>query len=219
MKTMTTAAFLAGITFTVSSFAQNPEASSKEMNSQHEAFKAYVNDALEAHKGKAPKELKGDHEAMKAYVGKALDAQRLADKKFLASLEGTTLKQTVENFIIGAGSTAYGSLFRLKAPLEKFECFKDFPDSDRDVDVTALQSCITSFYASISPNGYSWAYTDYDHLLNNDCTGNHWWNGENGTCTNDNWRHACVIVANAIYAHNWVINCEESGPTIDVQRK
>lgn len=97
MKTMTTALFLVGAVLTAPSFAEEANTSLKQMDSQissemsaavsknetvnpqHEEFKSYVVDALDAHKKKAPAEMKAHHEEMKAYVGKALDNKRQAD--------------------------------------------------------------------------------------------------------------------------------------------
>ncbi len=217
MRTKTIFTLLAAVSWTIPSFAHEMEMPSKEVDafqndkddSKHDALKEFVNDAIDEHNKEAPAEMKDHQDEMKAYVGRALDAQRLADKRFSASLDGSTLKDNVENLIIGAGAIEYLTLEKLKGPLEDFQCFKDFPSSSDDV--STLQSCITSFFADQSPTGYKWAQDDYSRLLNNDCTGNHWWNGEDGTCNNDNWRHACVIVGNAIQAPGWIVNCKAAG--------
>jgi len=184
MKTIITGALLAGVILTAPSFAheveQNSEArgmgasQNEKADPQHEALKKFVNEALDAHKNKAPKGMKGHHEEMKAYVGKALDAEKENRAQILSDTQDLNYQQSVQ-YLIDAASlhTAYANAgcanMDDRSPAQN-QCLKGMIDN-------TTGSCTSLYF-----------------VLEFRCTGNHWYSGK-GTCHNPNFKSACVNLA------------------------
>lgn len=188
MKTIATLAFVAGVAFAAPSFAQDPEAASKETNPQHEAFKAYVNEALDAHKGKQSKKAKAQ---MKAYVGQALDAQQKRELQEQIDTGNMNFKESLSHIFLGANPL-------YPDQLKKLACFATLDDS---TDSAMAESCLRE---SFGPQDQS----TFGLPLDTGCTGKHLFGIIKGTCHNPQFKKACLVVANVTNNENVVGNCK-----------
>ncbi len=203
MKTITTLALLAAVALTAPSFAHEIEMPSKEMsgaqdeqvNPQHEAFKAYVVDALDSHKGKAPKAMKGQHQEMKDYVARALDAQQKRDARILSDTSTLDYKESIK-YIFENQDQVLGQLW-------------DYPQyqaagCENLGDRTPAQlKCLSDFLTNEETH-------ICDTLVPTDlyesCTGPKWIFSK-GSCSNPNFQNACMDIAGFCNLNDQIERC------------
>ncbi len=188
MKTITKLVFLGGIAFAASSFAQAPKAASKETNPQHEAFKAYVNEALDAHKGKQSKESKAK---LKAYVGTALDAQYKSELQGQIDTKNMNFKQSLTHIFLKTNP-----LF--PDQLKKLTCFEAI---DESTDSATAESCLRELFGPLDQSSFSFT-------LHIGCTGKNVFGLFKGSCHNPNFKKACLVIAEVTDNQNNVGNCK-----------
>jgi len=200
MKIITTLALLAGVAFAVPSFAHEVEQSSEargmeasqneKADPNHEAFKKFVNDALDAHKGKAPKEMKGQHDEMKAYVGRALDAQMAQEKKMLRDTSDLDVK----------GSLTY--LFNDAVPSSLPDLAKCFTGQDESKGDQVWYTWNALYGPCVQPlvkqqvESSGVLKFDWETILQLRCTSG-WPFISHGTCENPKFQAACIIINNS----------------------
>ena len=209
MKTTTIFTLLAAVAWTIPSIAHEMEMPSKEMsraqdeevNPQYKAFKAYVDDALDSHKGKAPQAMKGHHQEMKDYVARALDGQNKRDARILSDTANLSYEDSLQ-YLIDRAQPMAGKP-PLHGPYQAAGC------ADMGDQTPAQIQCLDTFVNN----------SDYDacgslfYTFQYDCTGDHFW--RNGNCHNPNFKAACFQLANACGmasgSNNMIHFCEESG--------
>jgi len=184
MKSIAAQTLLAGMIFVVPSFAHDhgSEVQSERSDLNHDALKKFVNDALEAHKGKAPKEMQGDHEAMKAYVGRALDGQKMRDARILSDTSTLDYKDSIK-YIFESQDQVWGQLYDYpqyqKAGCENL--------GDR---TTAQLKCLSDFLTNEETHICDTLVLDLDQV----CTGPKWIFSK-GSCSNLNFKNACTDIS------------------------
>lgn len=230
MKSITTFTLLAGVTFGVPAYADLEWNKAEPLKMAHElskvemtnhgaddslskedsvdpkfqALKKHVNDALDAHKGKAPKEMKGHHEEMKAYVARALDAQMLQEKKKLKDTSDLDVKGSLEYLFDFFPSTL--------SDLEKGNCFVG-KDENQGTQVwytwyDLYASCVQPIVKSQIDNSGA-RKDEWEIKLKTLCTSG-WPLIIHGTCENEKFKTACVIIdqASPELSPDLIKNCE-----------
>ncbi len=205
MKKRTTLALLAGVVCAapvsvIPAFADEARTDMKQMDSEamkdegvnpkSEAFKKFVNEALDAHKGKAPKGMKGQHDAMKAYVGKALDAQMAQEKKMLGDTSDLDVK----------GSLTY--LFNDAVPSSLPDLAKCFTGQDESKGDQVWYTWAALYGPCMQPlvkqqvESSGVLKFDWETTLQLRCTSG-WPLISHGTCENPKFQAACIIINNS----------------------
>lgn len=149
MKAISTLALLAGMIFVVPSFAHETEngfdvnhksdAQGERSDLQHEALKKFVNEALDAHKGKAPAEMRAHFEEIKKYVELALDAEN-NKALILGSEDEDGYLDTFKKGILKVISADFDSLYIHW--VKTAPCFIQLPDSDDPENLKAMKLCL-----------------------------------------------------------------------------
>lgn len=157
-------------------------ADDEQENPQHEAFKAYVVDALDAHKNKAPKAMKGQHQEMKDYVGRALDGQKMRDARILSDTSTLDYKGSIK-YIFENQDQVWGQLY-------------DYPQYQKAGcenlgDRTPAQlKCLSDFLTNEETHICDTLVLDLDQV----CTGPKWIFSK-GSCSNLNFKNACTDIS------------------------
>lgn len=189
----------------------------ESVDPKFEALKKHVNDALDAHKDKAPSAMRGHHDEMKAYVTKAVDSQRSGDETDMKSkLEAWKAKYS-QSQVEGSQKEAQVKLggvapyaMNKQESLEYIIGWRPIGGLDQD-DVSEVDSCFRAgvntddcITASITAFSVAEGVASYGGLplsLEFNCSA--------ANCKNPVFQNACILVDNSTWAlGHWMIhNC------------